>query len=94
MRMMRAVFVILLSCLALAQDTKYPPDSEQIPGPAAKTDTAQWRVDVEHWRAEQRIRIGYDPRELSASGVRVGSAQFRAAAGDGGGPLSVRSRHK
>ena len=59
---MRFIPVALLcfASMALAQETKYPPDAEQIPGPPSQAETAQWRADVEHWRKEQRIRIGYD----------------------------------
>jgi len=62
-----------------AQDTHFPPDSEQIPPPSCLTIgnaylTAigggfvgcppgaheGWLEDVEHWRTERLIRIGYD----------------------------------
>jgi iron(II)-dependent oxidoreductase len=56
-----------------AQDTRFPPDGELIPGPncAGRTWPAppractpeqydQWLADVTHWRAEHRIRMGYE----------------------------------
>jgi iron(II)-dependent oxidoreductase len=59
-----------------AQDTLVPPEVEQIPGPAcagipqwnANTQPAtctskqlsEWLSDITHWRAERRIRVGYD----------------------------------
>ena len=72
------VFSLLLASCLWAQDTRFEPQGEQIPGPDdAKSDTDQccyrggeiqdpllafqtWIADVRHWRAERRIRIGYD----------------------------------
>ncbi len=41
-----------------AQDTRYPPQGEQLPGPPSKADTAAWRADLTRWRAEVRVRAG------------------------------------
>jgi iron(II)-dependent oxidoreductase len=62
-------FTVLLT----AQDTRFPPDGELIPGPncAGRTWPAPpractpeqydlWLADVTHWRAEHRIRMGYE----------------------------------
>jgi gamma-glutamyl hercynylcysteine S-oxide synthase len=61
--------------VAGAQDTKYGPKGQQIPSPDCMTMRAafqggdspcppgahqDWLDDVTHWRAERRIRIGYD----------------------------------
>ena len=61
-------------CLG-AQDTKYEPKRQQIPSPECLTMREAWQGgstpcaegahqawlnDVTHWRAERRIRIGYD----------------------------------
>lgn len=35
----------------------------QIPGPETSADHHAWLADLKHWRAERRIRAGYDPRE-------------------------------
>jgi iron(II)-dependent oxidoreductase len=56
-----------------AQDTRFPPDGELIPGPncAGRTWPAPpractpeqydlWLADVTHWRAEHLIRMGYE----------------------------------
>jgi iron(II)-dependent oxidoreductase len=58
-----------------AQDSRYTPVSQQIPPPACLTlkgaweggyvpctdvTHKEWLDDVTHWRAERRIRIGYD----------------------------------
>jgi len=41
-----------------AQDTRYPPQGEQFPGPPAKTDTADWLKEIKQYREERRIRAG------------------------------------
>jgi iron(II)-dependent oxidoreductase len=58
-----------------AQDTKYPPEEQQIPGPDCLTlkwitegefhpctvqEHIDWLADVHHWRDERKIRVGYD----------------------------------
>ncbi|MBZ5667190.1 MAG: formylglycine-generating enzyme family protein [Acidobacteriia bacterium] len=59
-----------------AQDTDFPPKWEQIPGPNCATPPAwdarsapatcnqeeiqYWLGNISHWRAERRLRIGYD----------------------------------
>ena len=53
-------FVLATAC---AQDTKYPPKGSQIPGPPSSADFSKWLPDIQHWRMEQRIRIGYDNSE-------------------------------
>ena len=41
-----------------AQDSKYPPQGGQFPGPPAKGDTAEWLKEMQHYREERRIRAG------------------------------------
>ena len=61
MRPTLAVLLVSVFCpIAFGQETKYPPHAEQIPGSPSQAETAQWRSDIEHWRQEQRIRIGYN----------------------------------
>ncbi len=65
----------LLGNLANAQDSKFPPSDQQIPAPGclemkalweggyqpcAAEDHLLWLADIEHWRDERRIRIGYN----------------------------------
>jgi gamma-glutamyl hercynylcysteine S-oxide synthase len=54
----RFVLLLTLTIKLLAQDTHYPPQGEQIPGPPTKADTAAWLADVTNWRAEVRVRAG------------------------------------
>src|SRR6202044_2627546 len=59
-----------------AQDTRYAPRAQQIPGPGclvahppweggstqcSDNTHKEWLADVTRWRAEKRIRVGYDP---------------------------------
>jgi formylglycine-generating enzyme required for sulfatase activity len=47
-----------LALTLLAQDTRFPPQSEQLPGPPAKADTAAWLAEITNWRSEVRVRAG------------------------------------
>ncbi len=63
--MSKCLFFLLLSItfiqpFANGQDTEYPPQRSQIPGPANSVDFSKWLADIQHWRMERRIRIGYD----------------------------------
>lgn len=56
-----AVLIALLGfSVAGAQDTAYPAQDAQIPGPPAKADFPKWLADVQHWRRERLGRMGYD----------------------------------
>jgi iron(II)-dependent oxidoreductase len=62
---------------AIAQDTQFVPINQQIPGPScnllfhpvenllppgcAPNAHERWLRDIEHWRAERRIRTAFDP---------------------------------
>jgi len=54
------LFVLAIAC---AQDTSYSPQRSQIPGPPTSADFPNWLADIQHWRMERRIRIGYDDSE-------------------------------
>jgi iron(II)-dependent oxidoreductase len=71
-----ALALILSVGLSQAQDSKYKPQAQQIPSPecltlkgawlgvsepCAQTTHQAWIKDLEHWRSERRIRIGFDP---------------------------------
>ncbi len=71
-----------LALAAAAQDTQYPPTGQQIPAPDCMNlhnawEGAQsscpplihehWLKDLQHWRAERRIRTAYDPSRYDAT---------------------------
>lgn len=44
-----------------AQDTKFAPQGDQIPGPGAGAAShSAWLKDLQQWRREKRIRIGFE----------------------------------
>jgi iron(II)-dependent oxidoreductase len=64
----------LAACSALAQDTRFPPLDQQIPGPpcllmrgegepamppCSDEQHEAWLRDVTHWRSERLLRVGY-----------------------------------
>jgi gamma-glutamyl hercynylcysteine S-oxide synthase len=70
-----AAFAVAVAGHAAAQDTKYMPAGQQIPSPECLTLREAWEggytpcndathqlwlSDLNHWRAERRIRTGYD----------------------------------
>ncbi len=58
-----AAIVSILTCAAaFPQDTRYPPEGSQIPGPA-KDDFDAWLRDLKTWRHERLTRMGYDDAE-------------------------------
>jgi formylglycine-generating enzyme required for sulfatase activity len=76
-------FVLSLTFAARAQDTRYPPKSQLIPGPAclasrglgastpcSESTHAEWLNDVKRWRDERRIRIGYDGSRYNNPALR------------------------
>jgi formylglycine-generating enzyme required for sulfatase activity len=85
-----AVFSAALA--AAAQDTQYPPKGEQIPtpecialhnaweGPRAAPCTPNahelWLRDLQHWRAERRIRSGYDPARYEFPALQWTQSSF------------------
>lgn len=75
-----------------AQDTAYPPASEQLPGPACaqivewngsqapktctKEESDAWLADVRHWRTERRIRAGYSGAEYDRPELQWTQSSF------------------
>ncbi|MGC2451091.1 MAG: formylglycine-generating enzyme family protein, partial [Candidatus Sulfotelmatobacter sp.] len=76
-RALPLLFTLLLLTFsrAVSQDSKFSPDSQQIPTPGclvmrgawegdstacSEHEHADWLADIRHWRDERRIRIGYN----------------------------------
>ncbi len=53
-----AAAMIAAAFVLSAQDTKYPPQGQQLPGPPTKADTTDWLGEIQHWRTERRVRAG------------------------------------
>ncbi len=70
--------LLLLTTLSglLAQDTKYSPVGEQIPGPAKASDRAVWLQDITAWRAEKRVRAGLTGEAYARPDLRWGQSSF------------------
>jgi iron(II)-dependent oxidoreductase len=79
MKLVSARFVMVAflaaGCTVSAQDSRFRPDSQQIPTPGClnleaaseggstpctQNEHDSWLADLRHWRDERRIRIGYD----------------------------------
>ncbi len=75
MKRFLAVIFFSLTSSGLSQDTHYAPVGQQIPAPTclmmhpaweggsqacSANEHGTWLNDVKHWRAERRIRVGYD----------------------------------
>src|SRR5208337_3318922 len=85
-----ALFAII-SSLAFAQDVVNSPQGEQIPGPSCSSvtnwntgkartcsieETAAWLADIEHWRTERRVRIGFDASEYDRPALQWTQSSF------------------
>ncbi|MGB8589981.1 MAG: SUMF1/EgtB/PvdO family nonheme iron enzyme [Candidatus Acidiferrales bacterium] len=55
-----AALILSFAAMLWAQDTQYPSQNMLIPGPANASDFKTWLADLQHWRHERLVRIGYD----------------------------------
>ena len=62
--------------LARAQDSKYPPDGQIIPGPPQKAEFQDWLEQQKRWRYEKHIRMGYDGAEYERRELRWSQRNF------------------
>jgi iron(II)-dependent oxidoreductase len=65
-------------CLLLlrAQETKYPPQGQQFPGPPTKGDTAEWLKDMQQYREERRIRAGLNVELYERPALKWAQSSF------------------
>lgn len=85
-----ALVILTCSAIATAQDTNYPPNEQQIPGPECATmkglwegskpctrsDHEAWLADITHWRNERRIRVGYDGSRYDLPALKWTQSSF------------------
>ncbi len=98
--------MVLTAGSAMAQDTRYAPEGEQIPAPRCMQMTnawegppdpcpvgihAEWLKDITHWRMERRIRIAFDPKRYEMPELKWTQSEFHSAADDGAGSFLLRS---
>ncbi|HWG19704.1 MAG TPA: formylglycine-generating enzyme family protein [Terracidiphilus sp.] len=92
MRTLASAFLLApLTLAAAAQDTAFPARNQQIPPPECMNlhhpwESTQptcppflherWLYDLEHWRAERRIRIAYDPSRYEMPALRWTQSSF------------------
>jgi len=86
------ILLTAFSLTAAAQDTQYGPRGQQIPAPDClnlhyaweNVLTAgclpfaheRWLRDIQHWRAERRIRIAYDPARYELPALKWTQSSF------------------
>ena len=86
------IFVTAVSAnIASAQDSHFAPKGQQIQSPPCLTMRGaweggyvpcsvfthqEWLMDITHWRAERRIRIGYDPSRYEMPALKWTQASF------------------
>jgi iron(II)-dependent oxidoreductase len=88
----RSFFLVLIcATCAFAQDTKFEPEHQQIPGPGClnmkgaweggtKPCSAEehetWLADVRHWREERRVRLGYEGSRYDLPALKWTQSSF------------------
>jgi iron(II)-dependent oxidoreductase len=79
-------------CISMAaQDSYYRPDGQQIPpekclvhrddsesgaNPCSTQNHQAWLADITHWRAERRIRVGYNPARYEMPALEWAQSSF------------------
>jgi len=71
-----AAVALAMSGLLLAQDTKYPPQGQQFPGPPTKGDTAGWLKEMRQYRAERRVRAGLNGENYERPELKWSQSSF------------------
>jgi formylglycine-generating enzyme required for sulfatase activity len=81
----------LAGCSALAQDTRFPPLDQQIPGPPCLLMRGEgeptmppcsdemheaWLRDVTHWRSERLVRVGYSDELYTVPALQWTQSSF------------------
>jgi iron(II)-dependent oxidoreductase len=85
------ILLLSLCGIVSAQDTDFEPDHQQIPAPdclsikgtwekasrlCAREDHDAWLADIQHWRSERLIRIGYDGSRYDLPALKWTQSSF------------------
>src|ERR1035437_5862696 len=73
---MHRALLVLFVCTLAAQDTRYPPQREEIPGPPDPSASSSWLADLQHWRHETLIRVGYNGSQYSRPELKWAQRSF------------------
>ncbi len=73
---MRIAPLLLFAGLLSAQDTVYQPQNEQLPGPPSPSAFSSWLRDIQHWRSERLIRMGYDGSQYDRPEMKWAQSSF------------------
>ncbi len=92
LRVLLLLSIFVIPAMAPAQDTAFPPSSEQLPGPncapvpewnssqppkiCSPAESAEWLADVRHWRMERKIRAGYFDSEYERPELKWAQSSF------------------
>jgi formylglycine-generating enzyme required for sulfatase activity len=76
MRLSLFALLLLISLSLAAQDTKYPPQGQQLPGPSSKADTEEWLKQLRQWRDERRVRAGLTGAEYERKELQWAQSSF------------------
>src|SRR5579871_6320255 len=86
-----AVALLTLSLFVSAQDSNFSPEHQQIPtpgclsmkgaweggsSPCTQNKHDAWLSDIQHWRSERRIRIGYDGSRYDLPALKWTQSSF------------------
>ncbi len=91
-RALLSICFLAAPSLITAQDTLFPPASEQIPGPncaapvewngaqpprpCSRAESEAWLADLRHWRMERKIRAGYFDSEYERPELKWTQSSF------------------
>ena len=85
------VVLLAIASRLSAQDSHYYPEKQQIPSPSClamkgaweggskpctQDEHAAWLADIQHWRDERRIRIGYDGSRYDLPALKWTQSSF------------------
>ena len=73
---MRLTVLLLTALVLVGQDTKYAPQNEEIPGPPTPAQFSSWLADIQHWRRERLIRVGYSGSEYDRAEMKWTQKSF------------------